>query len=96
MSIIEIKNLDFAYAGEAVLEAVNLNVREQDFLAIIGTSMVVYPAAGLINYVPSSVPVFVIDPNEVQAPYYKNIDFIKEKASVGVKILHEKLMAYQN
>ncbi len=36
MSIIEIKNLDFAYTGEAVLEAVNLSVKEKDFLAIIG------------------------------------------------------------
>lgn len=36
MSIIEITNLDFAYDGESVLEAVNLSVKEQDFLAIIG------------------------------------------------------------
>ncbi|MCG8685584.1 MAG: ABC transporter ATP-binding protein, partial [Desulfobacterales bacterium] len=36
MSIVDIKNLDFSYSGEAILEAVNLNVREQDFLAIIG------------------------------------------------------------
>ena len=36
MSIIEINNLDFAYDGETVLEAVNLRVKEQDFLAIIG------------------------------------------------------------
>ncbi len=36
MSIIDIKNLDFAYTGEIVLEAVDLNVHEQDFLAIIG------------------------------------------------------------
>lgn len=36
MAIIEIKNLDFAYNGEAVLRDVNLTIRPQDFLAIIG------------------------------------------------------------
>jgi zinc transport system ATP-binding protein len=36
MSIIEIHSLDFAYSGETVLEGVNLNVRDKDFLAIIG------------------------------------------------------------
>ncbi|MCG8687509.1 MAG: ABC transporter ATP-binding protein [Desulfobacterales bacterium] len=36
MSIVDIKNLDFAYSGEPILEAVNLCVKEQDFLAIIG------------------------------------------------------------
>jgi zinc transport system ATP-binding protein len=36
MTIIEIKNLDFAYGGETVLEGVNLTVRQKDFIAIIG------------------------------------------------------------
>jgi zinc transport system ATP-binding protein len=36
MTIIEIKNLDFAYGGETVLEGVNLTVRQKDFMAIIG------------------------------------------------------------
>jgi len=36
MKIIEIKNLDFAYGGETVLEDVNLTVRQKDFIAIIG------------------------------------------------------------
>ncbi len=36
MTIVEIKNLDFAYGGEAVLEDVNLTVRQKDFMAVIG------------------------------------------------------------
>jgi zinc transport system ATP-binding protein len=36
MTIVEIKNLDFAYGGETVLEDVNLTVRQKDFIAIIG------------------------------------------------------------
>jgi NAD-dependent deacetylase len=71
-------------------------VQKADVFVVVGTSMVVYPAAGLINYVPPSCPIFVIDPNEIQTPYYKNIEFIKEKAGVGVKILQEKLKSYQD
>lgn len=36
MSIIEIKDLEFAYSGETILESVNLSVKDHDFLAIIG------------------------------------------------------------
>jgi len=36
MSIIEIKNLDFAYTGETILASINLSVKKKDFLAIIG------------------------------------------------------------
>ncbi len=36
MTILEIKNLEFSYNGEAVLEDVNLTVRQKDFMAIIG------------------------------------------------------------
>jgi zinc transport system ATP-binding protein len=36
MTIVEIKDLDFAYGGEAVLEDVNLNVQQKDFMAVIG------------------------------------------------------------
>jgi len=85
----------FGEAVPAIETAIEI-VQDADLFAIIGTSMVVYPAAGLINYVPSSIPIFVIDPNEVQTPYHKEINFIPEKASVGVPILLEKLLAYQN
>jgi NAD-dependent deacetylase len=54
--------------------------------------MVVYPAAGLIDYVPKSAPVFLIDPNDVAVPIYRHIHFIKEKAGAGVDLLKEKLL----
>ncbi len=67
-------------------------VSRAGLFAVIGTSLVVYPAAGLLSYVPPDVPVWVIDPNEVQAPFDRKIEFIREKASAGVKILKEKLL----
>jgi len=63
-----------------------------DIFVVVGTSLNVYPAAGLIDYVPSESPVFLIDPNDV--PANKSVHYIKEKASSGIKklagILREK------
>lgn len=64
-----------------------------DIFAVIGTSLVVYPAASLIDYVSQGVPIYLIDPNEVNAPGYRPVTFIKEKASEGVKILMNKLIS---
>lgn len=69
-------------------------VEQADILVVIGTSLNVYPAAGLINYAPSEIPLYVIDPNEVQ-PISRKVEFIKEKATAGMQILKEKLLAAQ-
>jgi NAD-dependent deacetylase len=72
-------------------EAVKI-VEKADILVIIGTSMIVYPAAGLINYVPVRVPIYIIDPNEVEILLTRNIEVIREKAGTGVEMLREKLI----
>ena len=64
-------------------------VSKADIVVIIGTSMQVYPAAGLIHYVRRGIPIFLIDPNDVAVP--KNVIVIKEKASFGMTILKENL-----
>lgn len=63
---------------------------EADIFVVIGTSMAVYPAAALINYVPAGVPLFYIDPKpaDINLP---NLTIIKEPATTGMKILAEKL-----
>ncbi len=63
-----------------------------DIFAVVGTSLIVYPAAGLINYTPQGCPIYVIDPNEIMAPVYRKVEFIKEKASRGVEVLKRKLI----
>jgi NAD-dependent deacetylase len=65
-------------------------VRKADILVVAGTSLVVYPAAGLVNYVSPGVPVFVIDP-QVPKVYADNVEYIVEKAGEGVRILQQKL-----
>ena len=74
----------------AIEEAARI-VSTADILAVIGTSLVVYPAAGLIDFTQNDIPLYLIDPKEIKAPSYRKVDFIKEKASVGVRILKEKL-----
>lgn len=71
--------------GEAVpeMEHAIAAVEQADIFLIIGTSMQVYPAAGLINFVHSGVPVYLIDPNEVGI-YGRQITVIKKGAGEGI------------
>lgn len=66
---------------------------EADILIVIGTSMQVYPAAQLINYVKAEIPIYFIDPNPfIQHNQYKNLTVLAEKASVGVvKVVNQLL-----
>jgi len=69
--------------------AIEITQRADDFV-IIGTSLNVYPAASLIQFVKRHVPIYLIDPNPVRVPEYKNIVYIQERASAGIKILMDK------
>jgi len=78
--------------GEAVPmmdEAVKV-VEKADILIIVGTSLNVYPAAGLLYYAPSQAQIYVIDPKDVQ-PISRKVHFIKEKATVGMRLLYDQL-----
>jgi len=79
----------FGEAVPAISDAISL-VEKADIIVVIGTSMAVYPAAGLINYAKPGIPVFVIDPARPNV-YMKNVEYIEEKAGKGVKILKNKL-----
>ena len=61
-------------------------MRDIDVFVIIGTSLNVYPAAGLLNYVPANVPVYLIDPNEVNVTR-SGVTIIRKGASEGMRIL---------
>lgn len=80
----------FGEAVPAIEEAARI-VSTADILVIIGTSMNVYPAAGLINYAPDTAPIYVIDPNEVAIAGHPRIRIIQKGAGEGVQILKEKL-----
>jgi NAD-dependent deacetylase len=62
-----------------------------DIFAVVGTSLVVYPAAGLINYVAMDVPKYIIDKKIPYTSPMKNLVLIEKPATEGVKELIELL-----
>ena len=79
--------------GEAVpeIETAVDYVEKADIFVIIGTSMSVYPAAGLLNYVPRTAEVYLIDPKPVDTHSMRQIHIIQKGASEGVKELKKLL-----
>lgn len=73
--------------GEAVpeIEKAISYCEQADVFLIIGTSMNVYPAAGLLNYVPWSAPVYLIDPKSVAISSARDVHVIQKGASEGMK-----------
>ena len=78
--------------GEAVpaMNKAKQIVQSADILVVVGTSLVVYPAAGLVNYTRPETPVFVIDP-ERPTIHKKNVTYIQKKAGEGILELKLKL-----
>lgn len=66
-------------------------VEKADVFVIVGTSLNVYPAAGLLNYVPRGVPVYLIDPKEVKISSGRPVTVIQKGASEGVAELKKML-----
>lgn len=80
--------------GEPVpqIELAIESVRKADVFVIVGTSLNVYPAAGLLNYVSRGVPIYLIDPKEVNVPRGCQVHVIRKKASEGMVDLRELLI----
>ena len=80
------------FFGEAVpnITIAAEEVQEADILIIIGTSLVVYPAAGLVHYARPGVPIYLIDPNPVHAG--ASIKQIMKGASEGMRQLYQELV----
>jgi NAD-dependent deacetylase len=83
----------FGEAVPAIMDAIDI-VKQADYVIVIGTSMQVYPAAGLIDYAKLDIPIFYIDPNPGSIPsmhYY--IESIPLIASEGMEIVRDRLLA---
>lgn len=80
--------------GEAVplIEDAISALRDIDVFIIIGTSLNVYPAAGLVNYIPHGTPVYLIDPNDVPVHNLSNLQVLKMGASEGMRKLSNGLL----
>ena len=74
-----------------MIEAAIDIVEKADVFVIIGTSMNVYPAAGLLNYVPRTAEVYLIDPKPVDTHTSRSIHVVRKGASEGVAELKHLL-----
>lgn len=85
----------FGEAVPALDEAVNI-VKQADILVVVGTSLQVYPAAGLLHYAQSNIPVFYIDPRPATIYDLQNkLEVITMNATEGVPLLREKLLGFR-
>jgi NAD-dependent deacetylase len=66
-------------------------VSKADIFVVIGTSLAVYPAAGLVNYAPVQSEKYLIDPKLNEVYGISNLNVIQEKATTGTDILLQKL-----
>lgn len=71
-------------------EAIELTANA-DIFVVVGSSLNVYPAAGLINYAPDNATLWLIDPKEVIVPMNRHVEIIREVASKGIGMLRERL-----
>ena len=78
--------------GEAVpnIEPAAELCEKADYFIVVGTSMNVYHAAGLIHYVPRTSPCYLVDPKAV--PISRPITIFQEKAGTGVKKVVDELL----
>ena len=77
----------FGEDGPMLEKAIEITLKA-DILVIIGTSMQVYPAASLIDYVQPNTPIYFIDPKPaVQKNAFNNLTIIEDIASSGTKQL---------
>ena len=66
-------------------------VAAADIFVVIGTSLQVYPAAGLVNYAPKPIPKFIIDKKIPAVTHLSNIQMIESSAGTGVQQFIQKL-----
>lgn len=81
----------FGEAVPAMDVAANI-AGEADIFIVVGSSLNVYPAAGLINFAPQKASLWLIDPMDVDVPVNRKVEVIKEKASMGIAVLTERLL----
>jgi len=85
---------NIVWFGEMVplMEVAADHAANADFFVVVGTSMVVYPAAGLISYVPHDALKFVVDPKLPEMGHIPSLKMIAEKASTGMAKVKQALL----
>lgn len=89
---------NIVWFGEMVpaMESAALIAENADIMLVIGTSLVVYPAASLLHYTRPHIPKYLINPNTDDFSHLKGITMIAETATTGVEQLRPLLMQHLN
>ena len=84
---------NIVWFGEAVplIEKAAEEAMQADIFVVVGTSLVVYPAAGLVHYVSDEAPIYVVDVKIPEMQKRRNLHLIEEKASTGLAKVAEEL-----
>jgi NAD-dependent deacetylase len=87
---------NIVWFGEMVplMEVAAWHASTADFFLVVGTSMLVYPAAGLINYVPHDAPKFIVDPKLPEVQQIPGVKFFPEKAGTGMEKVKAELLKF--
>lgn len=80
----------FGEAVEAIPEAIE-TARQAEVYMIIGTSLNVYPAAGLVDFFPEESTGYLIDPNTITHSSRKNLTIIRKNATAGMREIYHRL-----
>jgi len=85
---------DVVWFGEMVpmMDIAVEEAMEAEIFIVIGTSLLVYPAASLVDYVDKDVPIYVVDPNIPNIVQRPNMHFIEDKASLGIRKVADDLI----
>jgi NAD-dependent deacetylase len=88
---------NIVWFGELVpmIELAASHAMQADIFLVVGTSLQVYPAAGLIHEVPYAAPKFLVDPNITDSMPINALTVIREKATTGMEKVKTKLMELQ-
>jgi NAD-dependent deacetylase len=86
---------NIVWFGEAVplMERAIEEAATADIFMVVGTSLQVYPAAGLVQFAPQHAPIYVIDPHQPPLLGRRNVRFITAPASTGVPQIAAELLA---
>lgn len=71
-------------------------VKQADIFVVVGTSLGVYPASSLLNYVPENTPKYIVDPRRPELPRVSNLYYIQAVASRGLPQLARELIALES
>jgi NAD-dependent deacetylase len=82
----------FGEAVPLIEKAIELT-EQADIFMIVGTSMQVYPAAGLIRYAPDGIPIYFVDPKPALKTGDPNLNIIVETAAIGLPPLVEEIIS---